>query len=89
MLKTFSSRSAALSLAALALAAGCGDNLSPRADSDGGVDAAVTGRTATTVGNVVHASSPHYRLYATLGSSEAASSSAHFDRRGPVTGGGQ
>lgn len=75
-------------LAALAFTAGCGDNLSP-ADGDGGVDAAVNGHTATTIGNVVHASSPHYRLYATLGSSEAARASAHFAARGPITGGGQ
>lgn len=88
MLRTLYPTRVALVLAALVFSAGCGDNLSP-ADGDGGVDAAATGRTATTVGNVVHASSPHYRLYATLGSGEAASSSAHFDRRGPITGGGQ
>jgi hypothetical protein len=72
---------------ALALVAGCGDNVNPEVRDAGVADAPVAkGHTVSTVGGAVRSSSVHYRMYGSMRSGETAAASAHYQRTSAVTG---
>ena len=82
-------RRVCLGVVALALVAGCGDNINQgREDGGVGTDASAA-QSAATIGGAVHASSAHYQLYGRTGGGDIASASASYQRVGAVTGSGR